>query len=321
MPLSPQERAILTACEMEADLVISEIAKRSQVAEHVARRTLARLQDSGMVTRRHYLNSFLLGTPPYLIAFTLSASGLRVRDELHHYLLSQPQVGFIAQVSGSYNLFFEVRASTMLSLQGFLDRLSTRFGPIFVEKQILALTSMNDFPVTATAQERPTMKEFASALVNEGETIDKLDSRILQTLGMKWEDSVSSLARILGQPTSTVEYHLKKLRDTGIILGARYFVNLQAIGEYFFYHLVATKGFHPELRSKLLEFARSQTCCNTFRTFIGPWDVVFECHYDNPQASVEFVQRLLAQYDSVITKVETLSVLAHHKGSDCTVSQ
>ena len=63
----------------------------------------------------------------------------------------------------------------------------------------------------------------------------------------------------------------------------------------------------------------SETCCNTFRTFIGPWDVLFECHYDNASESLDFVERFLERYGPVIAKVETLSVLAHTKGSDCTV--
>jgi hypothetical protein len=96
-------------------------------------------------------------------------------------------------------------------------------------------------------------------------------------------------------------------------------VNLLGIGRQFFYHLVSTKGFHPEIRKALLDFARSETCCNTFRTFIGPWDVLFECHYDNASESLDFVERLLERYGPVIAKVETLSVLVHTKGLDCTV--
>jgi DNA-binding Lrp family transcriptional regulator len=159
----------------------------------------------------------------------------------------------------------------------------------------------------------------ATELVSHSVTLHKLDTLILQALGRKWEDSIPALARTLGQPASTIDYHLKKLRSDGVIIGARYFVNLLGIGRQFFYHLVSTKGFHPQIRKALLDFARSETCCNTFRTFIGPWDVLFECHYDNASESLDFVERLLERYGPVIAKVETLSVLAHTKGSDCTV--
>lgn len=319
MTLSPQERTVLAVCEMEADLTIPEIARRAHVAEHVARRLITKLQDSGVFTRRLYMNSFLLGTSPYLVALALSADGQNVRSNLHEYLLEQTHVGFIAQVSGSYNLFCEVRAESIFSLKQFLDRLSSHFGPIFVDKQILPLTSMNDFPVTATAEERVKSKEFATELTASRAVLSDLDTRILHTLSRKWEDSVTSLARTLGQPASTIDYHLKKLRSEGIILGARYFINLLGIKHHFFYHLVSTKGFHTSVRGELLNFARSEPCCNTFRSFIGPWDVLFECHYETPKESLMFVERLLARHGAMISKVETLSVLAHEKGSDCTV--
>jgi DNA-binding Lrp family transcriptional regulator len=320
MPLSSDERLILSACEMQADLTIPEIARRAGVAEHVARRVITKLQDGGAVTRRLYMNSFLLGTTPYLLVFTLNAAGQTAKRELQQYLLDQPQVGFISQVSGSYNIFCEVRAENLLSLRNFLDHLPEKFGGIFLDRQILALTSMNDFPVMGSLQAREGSKEFATELVPHSVSVGKLDTALLQALGRKWEDSSLALARLLGQPASTVDYHLKKLRSEGIIIGARYFVNLLGIGRHFFYHLVSTRGFHPVVRQRLLEFARSETCCNTFRTFLGPWDVLFECHYESASESLAFVERLLAKYDSVIAKVETLSVLAHTKGSDCTVA-
>ncbi len=320
MTLSPQVRTILAACEMEADLTMQAIAKRAEVAEHVARRVLSKLHDDGVVTRRLYMNSFLLGTLPYIVALTLSPAGQNVRGDLQQYLLSHPHVGFLAHVSGHYNIFCEVRAESLLALREFLDRLSVRFGSIFVDKQVLALTSMNDFPVTATSSERSRSKEFATELVTTTCSLSPLDVRILQTLAKRWDDSMTSLARALGQPASTVEYHLKKLRSAGVILGSRYFVNLFALKHHFFYHLVSMKSFHPEIRHALLCHARSEPCCNTFRSFIGPWDVLFECHYETPQAGLRFVERLLAQHGAEISKVETLSVLAHEKGSDCTVS-
>lgn len=319
MTLSSQERTILTACEMQADLTMQAIAKRAGVAEHVARRVITKLQDNGVVTRRLYMNSFLLGSLPYVVALTLSPSGQKVRGELHTYLLSQPEVGFLAHVSGHYNVFCEVRAESIFTLREFLDRLSVRFGSIFLDKQILALTSMNDFPVTASPGERNLSKEFATELMTTKCSLSPLDIKILQTLAKRWDDSVTSLARTLGQPASTVEYHLKKLRSEGVIVGSRYFVNLSALRHHFFYHLVSIKSFHPQIRHSMLCHARSEPCCNTFRSFIGPWDMLFECHYETTEEGLRFVERLLARHGADISKVETLSVLAHEKGSDCTV--
>jgi hypothetical protein len=93
-----------------------------------------------------------------------------------------------------------------------------------------------------------------------------------------------------------------------------------ALKHHFFYHLVSIKSFHREVKEKLLSFARFETCCHTFRSFIGSWDILFECHYETPHESFAFVERLLGRHSSEVAKVETLSVLAHEKGSDCTVA-
>jgi DNA-binding Lrp family transcriptional regulator len=319
MKLSEQERTIVAACEMEGDLTIPEIARRAGVVEHIARRTLSKFKEAGVVKRRAYVNSFLLGTPPYLLTITLTPGGQQNRKQLHAYLLRRPEVGFVSLVGGHYTIFCEVRAASMYQLQGFLDGLSHQFGNIFSNKQVLALTSMNDFPVFATLEERQRYKEFETKLGKTSVSPDALDMKILTLLGQEWEDSLSALARRIGQPVSTIDYHLKKMREVGLLLGARYFVDLFALQRHFFYHLVSIKGFHPETRGAMLEFAREETCCNTFRSFIGPWNILFECHYESANHGLEFVERLLARHAADISGVETVPVLAHDKGSDCTV--
>lgn len=319
MKLSEQERAIVAACEMEGGLTVPEIAQRAGVVEHIARRALSKLKDAGVVKRRAYLNSFLLGTPPYLLTMTLTPAGQQHRKQLHAYLLGRSEVGFVSLVGGHYTIFCEVRAASMYQMQEFLDGLSHQFGNIFSSKQVLALTSMNDFPVFATLEERQRSGEFETKLGKVPLSLDALDVKILRLLGQEWEDSLSALARRMGQPASTVDYHLKKMREAGLLLGARYFVNLFALQQHFFYHLVSIKGFHPATRGAMLEFARGETCCNTFRSFIGPWNILFECHYDSANQGLEFVERLLARHAADISGVETVPVLAHDKGSDCTV--
>lgn len=319
MPITSQERAILAACETEADLSVSEIARRAGTSDSVTRRALQKLEHSGVVNRRAYMNSFLLGTPPYLISLALTPEGLQRRKELNEFLLRHSQVGFVASLGGHYHLLCEVRASTVFQLQGFLDQLSFQLGPIFSGKEVLTLTSMDDFPVTATQEERQKSRFFSTSLASERVAYDELDTRILRLLGRQWEDSIVAIGRKLGQSATTLDYRLKRLRSSGILLGSRYFVNLFRLGHQFMYHLVSVNGFHPALRTEMLNFARSQACCNTFRTFIGVWDFIFECHYQEPQESLEFIDRLLERYRSVISRVESVTVLAHEKASDCTV--
>jgi hypothetical protein len=57
-----------------------------------------------------------------------------------------------------------------------------------------------------------------------------------------------------------------------------------------------------------------------FRSFVGPWDAVFECHDESRSQSIDFIERLTDSNGSEISSVEILPVLESTKVSDCTVA-
>lgn len=319
MKLSDKEFMVLAACDTEADLSIAAIAKRVGSPEHVVRRTLQLLTERGAIHRRVYLNSFLLGTIPYLITFALNTEGRSKRKYLMEFLSTLPEVSYIADVTGKFHVLLEARFSSPYRMQDFLDRVSVHCGAIFSNKQVLFMTAMYDFPVFAPASHRPHLKEFATAVSEETVKLAHTDYLILDELAKKWDDSNALIARKLKLPVTSFDYHLQALRKKGVLLGARYFVNLAKLGYHTFYHMISTKGFDPGFRQKMLEYVRGEQCVHCLRVFVGPWDFVIESHYENAADSMEFAERLLEKYSEQIATVDSYTVLGLTKISDCTV--
>jgi len=319
MKLSAKELEILAACETEAELTFPAIAKRTGTKEHVVRRALDTLTKKGVIRRRAYINSFLLGTAPYLLAFALNTDGKRQRRKLLEYLQTLREVSYFSEVGGRFNIFTEIRFRSVHQIQSFLDQLSLEFGNVFEEKEILALTSMSDLPTLAKIKDRPRLREFATSISSLTVDLQELDLQILQSLSQSFEESNTRIAKRLNIPLSTFEYHVKRLEKIGLILGSRYQIDLSLLGLTTFNHLVSARGFHPALREKMLDFARHDPAVHCFRTFIGAWDFLFECHYQSSEESIEFVERLDAAHGADIDWVESVPVLKHGKVSDCTV--
>jgi DNA-binding Lrp family transcriptional regulator len=304
---------------MEADLSIAQISQQSRQPTHVVRSALSFLQNNEIIQRRAYMNSFLIGTAPYLVALSLTSDGRKKRKQIAQYLYSSPHTSYVAMVGGNYSIFVEIRSNSIYGVQAFLDNLSTTFGSVFSQKEVLALTSMSDFSVFAAPTSRGSAREFTTIASDELYPLEEMDKQILRGLSQKWEDSVASLSRKLGAPTSTVEYRLSKLRCGGVLIGSRYFVNLFALGYQVFYHVCTIRGFHPELRAHLKTFARRDPAVHTFRTFLGAWDIIFECHYESAADVISFVERLTETYGDRIETIDSLPVLSSEKVSDCTV--
>ncbi len=71
MRLSEIELKVLCATEMDASLSIEQIAKNAKVKYHIAHRLLTKLYAAGIVRRRVYIDSYLLGTRPFLVLATI----------------------------------------------------------------------------------------------------------------------------------------------------------------------------------------------------------------------------------------------------------
>ncbi len=319
MRFSEQELSILAACETEADLSMKEVATRARVREHVARRALMKFQDEGIIQKRAYVNSFLLGTAPFLFVFSFNTSARRNRERFFQFLRSMPEVSFLSEVGGSFNLFVEARFSSIYQIQAFLDRLSNAIGNVFEEKQVLALTSMCDFPTLAPASSRTKLREFYTSVSNQSIKLDATDLNVLNGIAANWGEPNTKLAKKLALPASTLEYHIKQLTKAGVLIGTRYLVNLVALGFSVVYQLISVKSCDPEIRESMLKFARAHNAVHCFRTFLGAWDIMLECHFRSNEENLRFVEKLLEENAQHIDKVESLTVLYHEKISDCTV--
>ncbi len=320
MKLTPKELKILAACETEADLSIAMIAKRTGSPEHVVQRVLQLLSQQGVIHRRAYMNSFLVGTIPFLIGFALNPDGRKIQKKLDSYLIKRPEVSYVAHVSGRFNLFIEARFTSTHQIQNFLDQLSLECGNIFSKKEILSLTAMYDLPVFANLSERLNLREFATSVSDKIAKLDKIDYQILQELSKSWEEPNTQISKRLNIPVSTFDYHVKRMRKDGVLLGARYFPNLFNMGFHTYYHAISMKGFHPELRERVLNYVRKEKSVHCLRVFLGAWDFLIECHYSSAAESIEFTDNFVEEFSIDISNIESYSVLKLEKVSDCTVN-
>jgi DNA-binding Lrp family transcriptional regulator len=320
MRLTEQQRKVIAACETEGDFTLAEIAARVALPQHTVRRALDRLESNQIIKRRVYVNSFLIGTAPYLIALSLSVEGRQQEHEMEAFLAKRPEVSFMSRVSDKYDLLIEVRCRAVYDVHTFLHVLAGRFPRSLDSKHVLAVTSLLDLPVLATLSERRKLAEFQIGVVNRVVPLDDLDRQILTLLTYDWRDSSAKLAKKCGAPLSTIDYRLQRLRSQGVIVGTRYWIDVEQLGLSTFYHFVSTKGFGEDCEQRMKAIARNNTCVHTFRCFIGSWDYLFECHYGDPRESLKFVEQLCREMSDEITRVSSVAVVRHRKVSDCTVS-
>ena len=319
MKLSDAERAVLEAAEFFADAPISEVARLAKVAPHVANNAIRRMINRGLIERRAYLDSYLLGTRPFMIFATIPAHRERSRKDFLVYLKKHPSISFVAEVVGTYNIWFELRSEEIFGIEEVLLEIAKRFGDILLKQDILAMPSHADFNFLLEERSRRLNAPYIETkFTSRSVSLDAIDFTILRALAKSWVSSQKALARELAIAPSTLSYRIDRMRRERLIVAARFWINREKLGGHRFAHLVSVRVPSEKLKSAFFQFAREQSGVFLLRSFLGRWNFLLETYHQKAEDVAEFTSALHDRFPIEIAERETLTVLTLSKTSDCT---
>lgn len=315
--LQDLERQILSVVEFSADMPVPEIAEKVGVPSHRVYHALGRLFEQGIVVRRAYCDSYRLGSLPFMVGVTLASGACERREELLTALRRHPAVSFVAEVSGSYDCWFELRAADVCAAEEAIFGLMSRFGESIERREVYAMPRHTKYPAFAEGKDRRTC--IATAAGCEVVAIDAFDRKLLGLIAPSWMQSQRELAERLKVPTSTVSYRLQRLRDLKVLIGARLWVDFAKLGQQQYLHLLSFRCPSAALQHRLHSFALAEADVFMVRGLLGRWDVLIEAHHDSPAGVKSFTSRLQRSFRSELRESSACAVLAFSKTSDCTV--
>jgi DNA-binding Lrp family transcriptional regulator len=272
MNFSDREREILVYVQHRADLAISEVARYLGYSEASVRRSFQRLIDGNVLARRAFIDLYRLGFSKHAFFFSLSETSASARKKVLDYLLSHPQIAYVAEVGGDFRFKADICTRKQPELREFLRTFSASFGDILRDKAFAQLLEQVEMGIKCVSQRRLPVVELAMGVSDVVEVIDDADHAILMRLSEIGEQSFSDVARKLGMPLATFTYRVENLRRKKILLGFRYVINGPALGLADYFHLVYTKGLRDDTRARLFNFCRDHPDIRYFVPCIGSWD-------------------------------------------------
>jgi DNA-binding Lrp family transcriptional regulator len=113
---------------------------------------------------------------------------------------------------------------------------------------------------------------LAYGVVREIVSYDEVDHNVLCALTQHSYGSYRELARLMGMPQTTLDYRLKRLRQSGVVVGLYHEIQPALIGMQSFLLLVSIKGISSEFRGEFLVFCESHPNIIVTVHSIGSWD-------------------------------------------------
>jgi len=311
-----KEKRILAQIQIQADRPLSDIASATGYREHTIRNCLKQLREAGIIRKCFCINPYRLGYFFQIFYFSILPDSRKHRPALIDFLVGSPHTSYVVEVGGEYQFKVAICAKDLTDIAAFIQRLSEEFGNILHQKCFSTSLSVNDFPMKFLDPAAELSGSLAIGITEQKTECDDIDHRILQLLSRIGAMTFSELARKLEIPISTLEYRMRRLKQEQVIVGARYIIDLPALGMESFVHLVYVKGMSSEFRDQLFSYCREHRLVYYFMELIGSWEYEIGSAAANSQEVIAFGQELHDRFGPDLVKVLSLPLLRHHKVSN-----
>jgi len=304
--LKSEELKILWALQESPTATVQQLARTVGFRHGKVQYLLRRLKDDRKLVIRPFVNFLATGAHYVAVFATLHATSRNNRKSLVKFLNRERSVGWCSELVGDYeiaftvscrhlteipNLFERIRTSTDVEISEYV--LSPRLNFSLFKRKYLGRSPVKNSSLDARYQQEPVH-------------FDKIDHRILQALADDDFGSIREVARLIGEPVSTVDRRVRQLKAQNVILGE--FIDLapRHLGVHPYRLLIRTKNVNKDTLSQIFQFARAHPRIVFFMETLGMFNIEIGLELADPGMIMEVTSDLNEHFGGQIHTLRTL---------------
>lgn len=307
MKLTDKERVVLAAADLQAEAPMPVLRKETGLREHTIRYAMRRLIQREVATPIPLVNLQLLGHTIFNIFFSVGAEKRSTRQALVRALLEAPEVVWVGEFGGEFQYGIAVVGSHIGAAIELLTQLSRKFQNVFFEKSVAIQSSVTVFHRRYLTSRTMSVKPLTCRYTRDIVEIDDLDRKVLTGLASHGQESHRQIALKLRMPLSTFELRVKKLKESGVLVGHILAVNCASYGMQGYKLLVYAKGMNLDLARGLSKFCDRHRSVVYLIECIGSWDFEIGVEVNHPQEVTEIVQELYEEFGAMVNTIKLLN--------------
>jgi Lrp/AsnC family transcriptional regulator len=234
-------------------------------------------------------------------------------DGLLAFLKRSPLVPWVVEyAAGRFKYAFSLVARHVGEIDDFLLELGER-GQARQRQAVISRVCWHVFGERYLVNGRVEMGAYQCGAEHPCAALDALDWKLLRLLSAPRTATLSQLARSLSIPVSTVDYRLKALERSGVIICHANMIDAAALGMQRYHVLLTERRRSRTFRRALMSFLEAHHEAVGMTTCVGEWDYEFEVHASDPEAIGAFEAELNTLFRKHPFTVELLQVAKVHK--------
>ena len=315
MRLNEREQNILKNLELNANLSMDELAKRTRLQPHSVVYCIAKLKESQILgPRRASIDIYRLGFCDFHLVFSISTGNSLKREKFISALKSSPSVAWLAAIGGTHQFAMSIRATQVHEVLAFMAALRKSF-PNFIRTQELSIvTAVKSYGREYLYGKRKAAEGFGSRVSDE--QVYALDSTDKLILGGMSEFSLPSereLARLLGLPFSTVRRRIGILEKNKIINGYYHHIDAQKLGYQIFKLMIFCRAQDSTFLRHLEEFAAAHENIVHYLESFGSWQNELVVEVKEAAEASRIAAKVHEHFESQIDAVHVIPIFEYYK--------
>ncbi len=301
MELDLIDRKLLYFLDLNARESLSSVAKRLKIGRNVALYRLNKLKESGIIKGAFAeINNTALGYFSFRIFLKIGNFSSSREKELLQFLTKKNELLWLSKVIGKWDIDLVIMYKSIQEFNFFEEELLLEFNDIIEEKQISILTSIFHFPRDYLISKERKNSNPTILKTDKKVEIDSKDEQLLVILTENAFINIVDISAKLKLSINTVKKKLKSLKNSGVILNYRLFIDTEELGyEYYKLHL-SLKNYNKSDIQKLKSWLSSNANVIYIDHYINGEDFEIELHLKNESEYLSFYNELKNQFSNII---------------------
>ncbi|MBN1165120.1 MAG: Lrp/AsnC family transcriptional regulator [Candidatus Krumholzibacteriota bacterium] len=303
IPLSPLAREILYQLHLNCRISLTELSARLNTSKQAVSYHIRQMENRKIIRRYTAItNIYHLGKTHYRVFLKLQNLKGDKEQELHRYLEQHPQVSWIFDLGGDFDILFVIWADNIIVFEKIFDDIMVRFGKYVMEKYFSIATKVEFLPYSIL--HRGKRRRSPLFVIGDGSfdnhPLDELDRGILFQLNRDGRIFYSKLAEKLGVSSSLVKRRIDGLTRRKVISGFSINIDHRQLG--YAYRMVMLKLLDTP-REQLLRLAadiRNRDNMIYILKTIGTYDFEFKLLTRSEEEFFDLIKELRRKFSENI---------------------
>ncbi|UCD03110.1 MAG: Lrp/AsnC family transcriptional regulator [Candidatus Aenigmatarchaeota archaeon] len=285
----------------------SEIGKKVRLSKEVVKYRIDRMLESGVIIKFHTIsNYFKLGIYKHKLYLRLKDIDKKKLDEIGQYFIEQRNTEWVVTCTGRWDMIVGFLVKNVnefdVGIQNMMNKFSSHIQEKAVTTTLHLVHHLREYLSQSESKERKPLVYHTSA--DPREKIDNMDREILKILANNARMSVREIAERLKTTPRTVQYRMKRMEKSGVILAYKVLLDPKKMGNVFCKAIIYLTSSTKEKIDHFVNYCSSLPQAVWPQRVMGTWDFELDFEIESYDRFQDIMFEIKEKFSDIMQKYE-----------------